>query len=60
VPEKPAAELTRKLESARRLAWTSQADAARAEVIDLVDNYFRAKLAGHLAIRAYIDHLKHT
>jgi hypothetical protein len=60
VPERPSAELTRILESARRLAWTSQADAARAEEINLVDNFFRARLTGHPAIRVYIDRLQHT
>jgi hypothetical protein len=29
-------------------------------VINLVNNFFRAKLTGHPAIRVYIDHLQHT
>jgi hypothetical protein len=56
-------EIVRRLERLRdtlgdeagRLAWTTQAEAARGEVINLVNNFFHAKLTGHPAIRVYID-----
>jgi len=46
-------------DEAGRLAWTAQAEAARAEVINLVNNFFHSKLTGHPAIRVYIDQLQH-
>jgi hypothetical protein len=56
-------EIVRRLERLRdtlgdqagRLDWSVQAEAARAEVINLVNNFFRTKLTGHPAIRVYID-----
>lgn len=59
-------EIVRRLERLRdtlgdqagRPAWTAQAEAARAEVINLVNNFFHAKLTGHPAIRLYIDALQ--
>jgi hypothetical protein len=47
-------------DQAGRPAWTTQAEAARAEVINLVNNFFHAKLTGHAAIRIYIDSLQHA
>ena len=59
-------EIVRRLERLRetlgdqagRLAWSGQAEAARAEVINLVNNFFHDKLTGHPAIRVYIDNLQ--
>jgi hypothetical protein len=59
-------EIVRKLERLRdtlgdqagRPAWSSQAEAARAEVINLVNNFFHVRLTGHPAIRLYIDSLQ--
>jgi hypothetical protein len=59
VPEKPSAEFTRTLESARRLAWTPQAEVARAEVIYIV-NLLHSNSTSHAAIRVYIDRLQHS
>ncbi len=60
-------EIVRRLERLRdtlgdeavRLAWTTQAEAARGEVINLVNNFFHTKLTGHPAIRVYIDEQQH-
>jgi hypothetical protein len=60
-------EIVRRLERLRdtlgdeagRLAWTVRAEAARGEVINLVNNFFHGKLTGHPAIRVYIDQLQH-
>jgi hypothetical protein len=56
-------EIVRRLERLRdtlgdeagRLDWTTQAEAARGEVINLVNNFFHSRLTGHPAIRVYID-----
>ena len=45
-------------DQAGRLAWSAQAEAARAQVINIVNNFFRSKLTGHPAIRVYIDRLQ--
>jgi hypothetical protein len=37
---------------------TAEVEAARAEVINIVNNFFYEKLTGHPTIRAYIDHLQ--
>ena len=60
-------EIVRRLERLRdtlgdeagRLDWTTQAEAARGEVINLVNNFFHSKLTGHPAIRVYIDEQQH-
>ncbi len=60
-------EIVRRLERLRdtlgdeagRLAWTTQAEAARGEVINLVNNFFHSRLTGHPAIRVYIDEQQH-
>jgi hypothetical protein len=61
-------EIVRRLERLRdtlgdqagRPAWSAQAEAARAEVINLVNNFFHTKLTGHAAIRTYIDGQQHA
>lgn len=45
---------------AGRPARPSPAEAARAEVINNINNFFRNKLTGHPAIRVYIDHLRQS
>lgn len=41
-----------------RLDWSAQAEAARAEVINIVNNFFREKLTALPSIRVYIDGLQ--
>ena len=61
-------EIVRRLERLRdtlgdqagRPGWSAQAEAARAEVINLVNNFFHTKLTGHAAIRTYIDGQQHA
>jgi hypothetical protein len=58
VAEKTSPEFPCILESAHRLAWTSLATTARAEVIDHVDCFFHSKLTSHPAICVCIDRLQ--
>ncbi len=44
--------------SGERLDWSAQSEAARAEVINIVNNFFREKLTALPSIRAYIDGLR--
>jgi hypothetical protein len=45
-------------DQAGRVAWTAEAEAARAEVINIVNNFFHGKLTGHPAISVYIDRVQ--
>ncbi len=47
-------------DQAGRFAWMMQAEAARSEVINIVNDFLHSKHTGHAGIRVYIDHLQHT